>query len=134
MAEDPKPPAAAAAEPGAAELLSAADVEALLGGDDRATKVVYVPEWKRRVTLRQLTAAESIELSERSTKGNEGMLILVSMSVVDTDGRQLFPDWTRLRGRSAGAISLLQGEALKLNGFATNPALALALAASRKNA
>lgn len=121
MAEDTK----------AEELLSADDAEAILGMDDRTTVEVYVPEWRRRVRLRQLTGAESIDLAGAD---KDGMLRIVAMSVVDDKGRRIFPDHDRLRGRSAGALQLLQAEALKLNGFATSPAAALAQAAARKNA
>jgi hypothetical protein len=99
-------------------ILSADDVEALLTGDDRITIEVYVPEWRKAVRLRQLTAAEGISIAEAPK--HDGILTVVALSVVDANGNRLFKDIDRLRGRSAAALARIQTAALKLNGFDTN--------------
>jgi hypothetical protein len=116
---------------GEPELLTADDAEAILTTDDRATAELYVPEWKKRVTRRQLTGAESIDLAGDN---KNGMLRIVAASVVDpASGQRIFKDWERLRGKSAGALQAIQEAALKLNGFSTNAAVAAAVAAAAKN-
>lgn len=116
----------------AKQLLTADDVEALLVADDLTTVDVYVPEWKKTCRVRQLTAAQSLELADASRR--ESMLLIVAMSVVDVEGKRLFKDHERLRGRSAGALNLLQTAALKLNGFSTDAVAAAVVAAAAKNA
>jgi hypothetical protein len=112
-------------------IATADDVEALFAIDDLATIDVYVPEWKKTFRLRQLTAADSLILADAPRR--DSMLLIVAMSVVDASGSRLFKDHERLRGRSAGALNLLQTEALKLNGFSVNMVAAVAAAASAKN-
>lgn len=101
-----------------AELLGAEGVEELLAGDDRTTVDVYVPEWKKTVRLRQLTAAEMLAISEAPK--NDGMFLLISMSAIDAQGNRLFKDVDRLRGKTAAALAVLQTAGLKLNGMSTN--------------
>lgn len=113
-------------------LLTADDVEALLVADDLATVEVFVPEWKRTVRLRQLTAADSMIIS--ASPARDGLILIVSMSVVDASGNRLFKEPERLKGKSAGALSRIQNEALKLNGFSTSEVAAAAAAAAAKNA
>lgn len=107
-------------EPKQTELLTADGVEELLVADDRATIDVYVPEWKKRIRLRQMTAAELFKISEVDKK--DGMFIAVAMCAVDANGNLLFKDPERLRGKSANAMSLLQSEVMKLNGLSVNAA------------
>lgn len=118
-------------EPKDKQLLTADDAEAILTMDDLATAEVYVPEWKKTVRLRQVTGAESIELATAKT---DGMLRIVAMSVVDAHGNRIFKDHERLRGKSAGALGLIQNEALKLNGFSATVQAAAVAAAAAKNA
>lgn len=105
-------------DPKQAELLEASGVEELLAADDRVTIDVYVPEWKKTVRLRQLTAAQIIVISEADKK--DGMFLAVSMCAVDARGELLFKDPDRLRGKSANAMSLLQNAVMKLNGLSAN--------------
>lgn len=112
------------------QLLTADEAEAILTMDDLATVEVYVPEWRKKVRLRQLTAAESMTIAS----AKDGLLQIVAMSVVDAQGKRIFSDPERLRAKSAGALGLIQNEALKLNGFTPNVAAAVAAAAAAKNA
>lgn len=105
------------------DLLTAEGVEEIFATDDRATVDVYIPEWKKTVRLRQLTAAESVKMAEVPV--NDGLLHIVSMSIVDASGNRLFKDHDRLRGRSAAALSRIQDEALKLNGLTGKVATAV---------
>jgi hypothetical protein len=102
------------------ELLTADGVEELLVADDRATIDVYVPEWKKTIRLRQMTAAEIFIISETDKK--DAMFVAVAMCAVDGNGNLLFKDPNRLRGKSANAMSLLQNEVMKLNGLSINAA------------
>lgn len=98
------------------ELLTADAVEALLEQDDRATLDLYVPEWKKTVRLRQLTGSEAIRISE--IPKNEGLPTIVALSCIDPrTGERLFKDIDRLKGKSGGALSRIQEQALILNGF-----------------
>jgi hypothetical protein len=101
-------------------LLTADGVEELLAGDDRATVDVYIPEWKKTIRLRQMTAAEMFVISEADKK--DGMFLAVSMCAVDANGNLLFKDPERLRGKSANAMSVLQNAVMKLNGLSVNAA------------
>ena len=107
-------------DPKAAELLGADGVEELLAADDRATIDVYVPEWKKTIRLRQMTAAELFVISEADKK--DGMFLAVSMCAVDANGNLLFKNPDRLRGKSANAMSFLQDAVMKLNGLSVNAA------------
>lgn len=112
------------------QLLTADEAEAILAMDDLATSEVYVPEWRKKVRLRQLTAAESIAIAG----AKDGLLLIVAWSIVDAQNKRVFTDPERLRGKSAGALGLVQNEALRLNGFTQNLAAAQAAAAAAKNA
>lgn len=102
------------------ELLTADGVEELLVADDRATLDIYVPEWKKTIRLRQMTAAEIFVISEADKK--DGMFLAVSMCAIDANGNLLFKDPNRLRGKSANALSLLQNAVMKLNGLSVDAA------------
>lgn len=106
-----------------ADLLSADDIEAILATDDRATVDVYVPEWKKTVKLRQWTGAEGVALADVPKK--ELAFHIMSLSIVDAKGNRLFKDPAVLKGRSAAVASLIQEEALKLNGLSARMAAAL---------
>jgi hypothetical protein len=104
------------------ELLGPDGVEEILAADDRLTVDVYVPEWKKTIRLRQLTAAESVQLTQ--IPKNEGLTTIVAMSAIDAAGNKLFKDVDRLKGKSAAALARLQEEALRLNGFSANAVVA----------
>lgn len=105
-------------KPASPDYLEAGDVDELLAQDDRRTIDVYVPEWKKTVRIRQLSAAESIIITELPK--NEGLTTIVSLSCVGANGGRLFKDSDALKGKSAAALSRIQDAALKLNGFTTN--------------
>jgi hypothetical protein len=104
------------------DLLTADEVEGILGCDDRQTVDLYVPEWKRTVRIRQLSAADSLLVAESPKL--ESMLLIVALSVVDESGARLFKDHERLKAKSAGALNLIQNAALRLNGFSADAAAA----------
>jgi hypothetical protein len=95
------------------QLLSADDVEGLLAGDDLATADVYVPEWKRTVRLRQMTAAEAVQLGEAPRA--DSLPLICALSIVDEHGKKIIKDHKKLVGKSAAALSRIQEAALKLN-------------------
>ena len=112
------------------DLLTAEDVDEFFKGDDRTTVDYYVPEWKKTLRLRQLSAAELGQF--RQVPNGEGMALMVALSVVDAKGERVFKDHTRLQSRNAGVLDRIQDEALKLNGLLGKAAAAMAAAA--KNA
>jgi hypothetical protein len=111
-----------------ADFLSADDVEGLFAGDDRTTIDLYIPEWKKTVKLKQLSAADLHQLQD--IPKNDGMILMVSLSVVDGNGNRLFKDPQRLNGRSVAVLDRIQDAALKLNGLYGK---AMAAVAAAKN-
>lgn len=101
------------AKPEIPPFLTADDVDGIIASDDLATADVYVPEWKRTVRLRQLTAAEVGQLAEIAR--TEALPMMCALSIVDASGNKLFKDHKKLIGKSAAALSRVQEAALKLN-------------------
>lgn len=97
------------------QLLTADDVEGILAADDLTTIDVFIPEWKRTVRLRQMTAADAGLVSD-APKG-ESLPLICALSIVDANGNRLFKDYKRLMSKSAAALARVQEEVLKLNGM-----------------
>ena len=115
--------------PVSTELLTADDLEEFFACDDRTTIDVFVPEWKRTFRIKQLSAAQLQEIKDIPKE--DGMAVMVALSVVDSNGDRLFKDHKRLNGRSLAALNRIQDVALKLNGL--TGAAAAAMAAAAKN-
>jgi hypothetical protein len=108
--------------------------EEILGADDRTTETVDVPEWGGVVTVRSLTGTQrgQYEASGTSmtfdgsgkptiTPRNPELLRarIVSMSLVDAEGKQLFTeaDLLALGGKNAEVLSRIGDVALRLAGL-----------------
>jgi len=110
-----------------AAFLSADDVEDLFSADDRTTVDLYIPEWKKNIRLRQLSAAELHEFQDVPKK--DSMALMVALSVVDANGNRVFKDHQKLNTRSVAVLDRIQDAALKLNGLLGKAAAAMAAAA-----
>lgn len=106
----------------------------ILGADDRATEVVLVPEWGGSVTVRALSGSERDQyqagfytfgpndkggMKVVSVNNTTTMARLVSLSVVDADGKRLFSDADvlSLGDKSALALERVNDVAMRLSGL-----------------
>lgn len=98
----------------------------ILGMDDREIRALYVPQWKRTVWLRTLTAREAdvFEVSCMGKKNSNDALInararYAMLVCCNEDGSPLFKAGSegRLGAKNAGALSLIWDEGRKLNGM-----------------
>lgn len=111
---------------------SAADI---LEADDTERTPVDVPEWKRRVFLRVLPAAEAIALEEKiralpEAQRYEAIYHNVAACLVDADGKRLFVGddaVEKLKTRNPKVLMRLQNIAMRMNNVS-------ALVESAKNA
>jgi len=97
----------------------------ILQAEDLQTKDVYVKPWDGYVRVRTMTAHERDQFEQQmfSNKGGKKekmediRALLVSMAVVDENGKRMFPekDVKKLSGKSAAALDIIFGEAQELN-------------------
>lgn len=96
--------------------------ETILGYQDGESKLVYVPEWGEKVTVRSLTAGERDRYELSHEKWRDAGTVrsrLVVMSCYDEDGNRLFKDEDAdaLAKKSASAVGRLFEIARKLSGM-----------------
>ena len=97
----------------------------ILSAEDLDTKDVYVKPWKGYIRVRTMTAHERDQFEQKifSNKGGKKERMddiratLVSMAVVDEDGKRIFSDKDvkDLSKKSAAAMDQIFGECQKLN-------------------
>lgn len=108
--------------------------EAILAADDLPRQRVDVPEWGGAVTVRSMTASErdAWETSLIAGDGERNMenarARLVSLCVVDEDGKRLFTDDDALLlgQKAASAVDRVFQAAVKLNRLSRQEVAALA--------
>lgn len=94
--------------------------EEILSSVDAQYCEIDCPEWGGAVRLRSLSAEEALHFAETAKKDEKnGAAMLVVMSAVDDQGKQLFTfeNITAIRRKSMRVINRLQTAALKLNGL-----------------
>ena len=97
--------------------------ESILSCPDLTTQAVDVPEWGGQVLIQSMTAAQreffeiSVTNAAESEKTKGLRALLVSLSVVDDQGKYLFShaDLQALSEKSANAMDRLVAEIQKLN-------------------
>ena len=96
----------------------------ILSADDLQTKDIYVKHWDGYVRIRTMTAHERDQFEQQvfTNKGEKERMddiraTLVSLAVVDEDGKRLFTDKDikALSRKSAAAMDQIFGEAQELN-------------------
>jgi len=97
----------------------------ILQVEDLQTKDVYVKPWNGYVRVRTMTAHERDKFEQqmftntggRKEKMEDVRASLVSMAVVDEDGKRIFTekDVKKLSGKSAAALDKIFSEAQELN-------------------
>jgi hypothetical protein len=105
-------------------LLSKSDI---LNADDRKTERVEVPEWGGSVLVRSLSGAErdkfesdSVDQKTGKTKTENFRARLLSLCIVDEDGKRLFEsrgDIAMLGNKSVAALQRVFNKCQELNGF-----------------
>jgi len=106
-------------------LASAETAEDIFAADDIEILAIPVPKWKRTVHIRQLSAAEGIELSKKLTALPEGqkteaMRLVLGACLCTTAGAPLLTtdeQRAKLYDRSAAVLADLQDAAMKLQGW-----------------
>ena len=95
--------------------------EELLVPEDRIIRDVYIPEWKGKVKIRNMSAREGLAFTKAVQEpGTEGMFLAFVHSICDEEGKLLFnsPDDTvieQLKARSLSGFVIVQQEVLELN-------------------
>lgn len=107
--------------------------EEILGIDDIVIESVYVPQWKKSVFIRSLSAADrgyleeqiyQIDMSGQSVGANIKMSrmtsLLAFLSICDETGKRLFEKESqidKLAGKSAAALNIIAEKAQELAGM-----------------
>jgi hypothetical protein len=111
--------------------------EAILSFEDLKPVPYNIPEWGGKVFIRQLSAAEGLELGEllgeKQTKGSNVKVLVFCLS--DAAGKRLFrDDQTKvLQGKSMKVLNRAAQECLKVNGIGADSAEQKAIDADAKN-
>lgn len=116
------------------DLPLATSKEQILGAEDRATEVVQVPEWGFAVTVKALSGTERDKFQAgfytfgpndkggmrvTAVNNQNTMARLVSLSIVDADGKRMFSDADvlSLGDKSALALERVNDVAMRLSGL-----------------
>lgn len=96
--------------------------DAILSSKDLKQEVVKVPEWGGEVIVRTLSAFERVRWEESLTDTDKthpysGLVKMLSMCLVDENGKQIFTDQDveELGKKSIAPLLRIQSAALRLN-------------------
>jgi hypothetical protein len=96
------------------------NINEILTADDIRFEEIEVPEWGGWVRVRTLCAEESARFSDEIAKDKKnGIALLLIMTLVDTEGKQLFTNASleNLRKKSMKAMLRVQKIVLEMNGL-----------------
>ncbi len=85
--------------------------------DDITWIDVFVEPWKTKVRIKTLQAGVAISFFKQNEKRSDGLVRIVQMSAINTDGSLMFNsnDIEKLKTKSMKAFQILQDAILKLN-------------------
>lgn len=92
----------------------------ILALDDLKHEKVYVPQWKREITVREMTAAERqqfLEIAKDQGEKHRAEAWLVALLCVDDAGEKIFTalDVEALMKKNAKSLDALSKKILELN-------------------